>query len=1092
MYEPQGKLHFGLTRYNLVVGLQLPYQWNRRTPWKTVSDLKQAYTAFCDQVRSNKVAAKACKDLEVVVEYYLEQESYHHRLIQQLFRYDVPAMLPHVTDISEHRGWADTNLAKDIPTDSRDRQVPTVTTRRTRTGRAITRRNQRQNLRGTTPMPYAEVHNFFRNLPTINTDTTTAPSRNTRDFRMISDPTNQKMKILNETTTQEPVTRPNRPRRRHKRWAMEIAGLVMDGVGRFLAWRKDEMMFKGMEALHQRQNRLEGSIVQIENNLLSVTRTVMKGFDNLYKNVQFHTNQILRLTTTLTSQTIQIDNLEADFRTTTDIVTFVLGQLKVHFDKNIDYFLEIERMGNSLLTALDGLSTGHLNHEVISPYMLQVYLDHITQVMKELHPSYELAMENIHEYYDVDFVTYVVDQGILYIHLPVYFKNTANEELNLYKVHSVPIPFDPATLKPNAEGRFVGDYTHVKLSKTYLALGQADYLELTDDDLLRCSHVHSRYYCETTMLVQKMTDYTCTSAIFFNLTTLAGDLCDVRYLVNYDPIPTIWTVQDWILLIGMPAPWRAFCSADTDIPIALNEGSLVLIKQEDLCHCTWCSGTYCLQENPMYCELQNLHNKAELLLYKTINTAVVEALDTAIDGITTMNDRMRIQIQTETKDIQNRYIPQNQTVDLDGNIILAQNWNQRVPSATIIQEDPTDFAILQTNLEIDAPLENVIDAIKTRQQTYGTKGDYQMFSAKIQNWLSAEKWLVIFTFGAACVGIVACIVGVWIIIKWKKVRLMYSGINKTTSKLLASGVTLSQLQGSHAMSVTLGKTTNDGTNILDTLIMRYEPMDMAVWIGMYFCCVIMLFSIFKTYQWILQHQKIYVNQKKHCNSLACRGWTDQTDIYLQIASKTCMSSIKFYLGTLLGQPKEIVVNGRLSIANLEYSRGLLTDKITILWQQNHLICDGDQFFLTGTLTVGLLKRFLARHLFQMNGLSCDLTFVYNGQLVVKSVKLINDHTNSISANMAQSDVEKIANITESVNLAMMYDEKVMNETSEKDKTGTSLHRQSSVRKSKRSNKDLTPSAPPDESVNTTLYRTTGPMFHSNRSTCLHCNTTQFM
>ena len=133
----------------------------------------------------------------------------------------------------------------------------------------------------------------------------------------------------------------------------------------------------------------------------------------------------------------------------------------------------------------------------------------------------------------------------------------------------------------------------------------------------------------------------------------------------------------------------------------------------------------------------------------------------------------------------------------------------------------------------------------------------------------------------------------------------------------------------------------------------FEILDIVYLILMHVGIVIFLYVLHKVTIWIAEMiNKNYIN-KKACNSILCKAWNEQTDIYLQVAVKSCQTSLKCYLGTFLGAPSEIEINNLTDPIKISLIKGFIKDKIAIDWTINlthqlkytSITCEGEKFYL---------------------------------------------------------------------------------------------------------------------------------------------------
>ena len=120
-------------------------------------------------------------------------------------------------------------------------------------------------------------------------------------------------------------------------------------------------------------------------------------------------------------------------------------------------------------------------------------------------------------------------------------------------------------------------------------------------------------------------------------------------------------------------------------------------------------------------------------------------------------------------------------------------------------------------------------------------------------------------------------------------------------------IAMSNLGETQTLEVNLAKHDQNNMNNMNMHV-AFEIRDIVYLILMHVGIVIFLYFLHKVTIWIAEMiNKNYIN-KKACNSILCKAWNEQTDIYLQVAVQSCQTSLKCYLGTFLGAPSEIEIN----------------------------------------------------------------------------------------------------------------------------------------------------------------------------------------
>ena len=131
----------------------------------------------------------------------------------------------------------------------------------------------------------------------------------------------------------------------------------------------------------------------------------------------------------------------------------------------------------SYVSAIRVLAKGYLPTTLITPSKLQEILAEVKKSLQHTNLDYALVLDRLHLYYDMQFVTFGIDRDMnLVIQFPVFIQPYIQEPLILYQLETVPVP----VLDTNIEAQ---SYTHLQVSKPYLALNSETYISLTHQEL---------------------------------------------------------------------------------------------------------------------------------------------------------------------------------------------------------------------------------------------------------------------------------------------------------------------------------------------------------------------------------------------------------------------------------------------------------------------------------------------------------------------------------------------------------------------------------------------------------------------------------
>ena len=94
-------------------------------------------------------------------------------------------------------------------------------------------------------------------------------------------------------------------------------------------------------------------------------------------------------------------------------LAFILGRISANIERNLSKYQQLLADLGHLMDGLHSLSSGLLSHSTIPPGKLAELLEHANMELIEHFKEYELAMTEIHQYYDLPLVSYSYTDGML-------------------------------------------------------------------------------------------------------------------------------------------------------------------------------------------------------------------------------------------------------------------------------------------------------------------------------------------------------------------------------------------------------------------------------------------------------------------------------------------------------------------------------------------------------------------------------------------------------------------------------------------------------------------------------------------------------
>ena len=139
------------------------------------------------------------------------------------------------------------------------------------------------------------------------------------------------------------------------------------------------------------------------------------------------------------------------------------------------------------ISAIRILAKGYLPNTLITPKKLQ---EISTEVKRSLHitnPDYTLVLDRLHLYYDMQLLTFGVDNDMnVIIQFLVFIEPYTQKPLILYQLETVPAPI----LDQNTKAQ---SYTHFRIKKPYIALNSETYISLRQQELRLCKKIGYKF-----------------------------------------------------------------------------------------------------------------------------------------------------------------------------------------------------------------------------------------------------------------------------------------------------------------------------------------------------------------------------------------------------------------------------------------------------------------------------------------------------------------------------------------------------------------------------------------------------------------------
>ena len=399
-----------------------------------------------------------------------------------------------------------------------------------------------------------------------------------------------------------------------------------------------------------------------------------------------------------------------------DYITILLGTLqRIHRQ-----YVRYESALDDTLIGIEHLNSGYLTHRILEPSTLAQYLEVVEDDLEETAPAFEPVFTNVYQYYGNSLISFTNIIDDLLLQLPILIKLKVQVPMSLFSIETAPVPLDAETYL--GEKR---EYTQKIPETELIALTKNNYIPLTQAQILLCAKIGYMYYCEYAHLLEKCTEHTCMSAIYYDQgSDIKVKQC--KTIVTFDTIPEskILDTGNLLILSNLQKPWTIACK-DISRVFEIEYSTYHILNRSELCECSLTAGNYLLSYTNINCGNVPEARDGYFTTYYSFNKIVLDVITEKFD--IQVDENTRNQAALLHNDIPGYDLPTidfvNTTTDLDEDV-------------SILEED---------NSQIYAYLDNVLVHMIDKQQTaiFKSNQDFNKNKEKISQYIKyAEIWQV--------------------------------------------------------------------------------------------------------------------------------------------------------------------------------------------------------------------------------------------------------------------------------------------------------------------------------------------------------------
>ena len=274
-----------------------------------------------------------------------------------------------------------------------------------------------------------------------------------------------------------------------------------------------------------------------------------------------------------------------------------------------------------MLIGIENLNSGYLTHQILDPQLLTKYLEIIEDDLDNTAPEYEPVFTSVYQYYGNSLASFTNTIDDLLLQLPILIKLKVQVPMSLFSIETVPVPLD-------GDKR---EYTQIILETEYIALTDNNYVPLTQVQISLCAKIGYTYYCEYAHLLNKCTDYTCMSAIYYDQESkIKANQC--KTIVTFDNTleSIILDASNILILLNLQKPWTIACK-DVSKVFEIEYSTYCILNRSELCECSLTAGNYLLSQTDMNCGDMPEARDGYFTTYYAFNKIILDVITVKFD-----------------------------------------------------------------------------------------------------------------------------------------------------------------------------------------------------------------------------------------------------------------------------------------------------------------------------------------------------------------------------------------------------------------------------------------------------------------------------
>ena len=220
-------------------------------------------------------------------------------------------------------------------------------------------------------------------------------------------------------------------------------GLAYEGISSFQHNKQNKALHKAVRAMDSKTTIHHNKLMQLQNSMLmhgiynaKTLEKLINTIHNIQNTTSLHERLFAEQQSSLTLRSLYVHSLGLHHYSMNSVL-----YLRTIHDKYIVLYRELITQLQIYASAICILAKGYLLNTLVTPSKLKGILSEVKTALQTSNPDYDLGIDKLHLYYDMQLVTFGIDKDRnLIIQFPVFIQPYMQQPLILYQLETVPVP----------------------------------------------------------------------------------------------------------------------------------------------------------------------------------------------------------------------------------------------------------------------------------------------------------------------------------------------------------------------------------------------------------------------------------------------------------------------------------------------------------------------------------------------------------------------------------------------------------------------------------------------------------------------------